>query len=84
MIAQQMVLLKLYKNYPDIVEFILSDVYRIHQDGIWTKENQFHRNLLAAQADYDYFRYFNKYAEYFVYVSLFYVQECFEELKKSG
>lgn len=59
-------------------------VYRIHQDGIWTKENQFHRNLLAAQAYYDYFRYFNyQYAEYFMHFSLFYVQKCFAELSKA-
>ena len=59
-------------------------VYRIHKDGIWTKENQFHRNLLAAQAYYDYFRYFNyTYADYFIRYSLFYAKECFEELKKA-
>ena len=58
-------------------------VYRIHKDGIWTKENQFHRNLLAAQAYYDYFRYFNYTHEYFIYHSLFYAKECFEELKKA-
>ena len=59
-------------------------VYRIHKDGIWTKENQFHRNLLAAQAYYDYFRYFNyTHAEYFIPHSLFYAKECFEELKKT-
>ena len=59
-------------------------VYRIHKDGIWTKENQFHRNLLAAQAYYDYFRYFNyTHAEYFIPHSLFYAKECFEELKKA-
>lgn len=57
-------------------------IYRIHKDGIWTKENQFHRNLLAAQAYYDYFRYFNyTYADYFIGYSLFYAKECFEELK---
>ena len=59
-------------------------IYRIHKDGIWTKENQFHRNLLAAQAYYDYFRYFNyTHAEYFIRHSLFYTKECFEELKKA-
>ena len=59
-------------------------VYRIHKDGIWTKENQFHRNLLAAQAYYDYFRYFDyTHAEYFIRQSLFYTKECFEELKKA-
>ena len=59
-------------------------VYRIHKDGIWTKENQFHRNLLAAQAYYDYFRYFDyTHAEYFIRQSLFYAKECFEELKKA-
>ncbi|UTC90774.1 glycosyltransferase family 2 protein [Treponema denticola] len=59
-------------------------VYRIHKDGIWTKENQFHRNLLAAQAYYDYFRYFNyTHADYFIHYSLFYTKECFEELKKA-
>ena len=58
-------------------------VYRIHKDGIWTKENQFYRNLLAAQAYYDYFRYFNYTHEYFIYHSLFYAKECFEELKKA-
>jgi len=58
-------------------------IYRIHKDGIWTKENQFHRNLLAAQAYYDYFRYFNYTHEYFIYYSLFYAKECFEELKKA-
>lgn len=62
----------------------LAAIYRIHKDGIWTKENQFHRNLLAAQAYYDYFRYFNyQYAEYFIRFSLFYAQECLEELKKA-
>ncbi|UTC82369.1 glycosyltransferase family 2 protein [Treponema denticola] len=59
-------------------------VYRIHKDGIWTKQNQFHRNLLAVQAYYDYFRYFNyTHAEYFIRHSLFYAKECFEELKKA-
>ena len=59
-------------------------VYRIHKDGIWTKENQFHRNLLASQAYYDYFRYFDyTHAEYFIHHSLFYAKECFEELKKA-
>ena len=59
-------------------------VYRIHKDGIWTKENQFHRNLLAAQAYYDYFRYFNyTHAEYFIRHSLFYTKRCFEELNKA-
>ena len=59
-------------------------VYRIHKDGIWTKENQFHRNLLAAQAYYDYFRYLDyTHAEYFIHHSLFYAKECFEELKKA-
>ena len=59
-------------------------IYRIHKDGIWTKENQFHRNLLAAQAYYDYFRYFNyTHVDYFIHRSLFYAKECFEELKKA-
>jgi len=59
-------------------------IYRIHKDGIWTKENQFHRNLLASQAYYDYFRYFDyTHAEYFIHQSLFYAKECFEELKKA-
>lgn len=59
-------------------------VYRIHKDGIWTKANQFHRSTLAAQAYYDYFRYFNyTHAEYFIRQSLFYAKECFEELKKA-
>jgi|GEM_PF-1481027 len=59
-------------------------IYRIHKDGIWTKTNQFHRNLLAAQAYYDYFRYFNyTHAEYFIHHSLLYAKECFEELKEA-
>lgn len=59
-------------------------IYRIHQEGIWTKTNQFHRNLLSAQAYFDYFLYFNcEYAEYFIKRSLFYVNECFEEIKKA-
>lgn len=59
-------------------------IYRIHKDGIWTKENQFHRNLLAVRAYYDYFRYFNyTNAECFIRHSLFYAKECFEELKKA-
>lgn len=59
-------------------------VYRIHQDGIWTKENSFHRNLLAAQAYYDYFRYFDfKYGEYFLRNSLQLAQACFDELQQA-
>lgn len=59
-------------------------IYRIHKDGIWTKTNQFHRNLLAAQGAYDYFRYFNyRYGEHFLKQSLFYAKLCFSELQKA-
>ncbi|MEL3908412.1 MAG: glycosyltransferase family 2 protein [Treponemataceae bacterium] len=59
-------------------------IYRIHKDGIWTKTNQFHRNLLSAQAYYDYFRYFDyKYGEYFLTRSLGFAKSCFSELQKA-
>ncbi|EMB21831.1 glycosyltransferase [Treponema denticola] len=59
-------------------------VYRIHKDGIWTKANQFQRNLFSVQAYYDFFRYFNyTHADYFIHRSLFYVKECFTELEKA-
>ncbi len=59
-------------------------IYRIHKSGIWTKTNQFHRNLLSAQGFYDYFRYFEyKYPEYFIKQSNFYIKLCFDELKKA-
>ncbi|UTC68205.1 MULTISPECIES: glycosyltransferase family 2 protein [unclassified Treponema] len=57
-------------------------VYRIHNAGIWTSAGQFKRNLLSAQAYYDYFRYFDyTYPEYFIKTSMHAVKECFEELK---
>jgi len=52
--------------------------------GIWSRLTQFKKNLLTAQAYYDYFRYFNyTHADYFIHHSLFYAKECFEELKKA-
>jgi len=64
---------------------ILCGVYRILPNaGIWSRLTQFKKNLLTAQAYYDYFRYFNySHADYFIHHSLFYAKECFEALKKS-